>query len=159
MRLLCFLIITMLCSCSGDEQTPRFKPDPLTVYFEVSEVTPAHGESFIIGLTELSDINTARNIVAQGEHKVIIAEIDRISSRANQGNFDLARNKQWSWYVINVMDFADNSIEVLDGWPSYVEENFDAWVENTKADNGKGRIGFWNYTIKREVPHEELEGM
>ena len=43
--------------------------------------------------------------------------------------------------------FADSTIEILDGWPGYVEQDVDSWIANTG-----GAIGFWTYTVVEELP-------
>jgi hypothetical protein len=151
-------IALLISACSSEDDKVRFQPDPAAVYFEVGEISPGHGDSYVIALTDPFAIAAAREIIASGESKIVIAEIERITDHAHQFNADLNNNRKWSWYVSGFIEFSDFSIEILDGWPGYVEENFDDWVSVTKGDNGKGRIGFWNYTIKREVGHAELTG-
>jgi hypothetical protein len=155
-RLLFILSVLVFSVSCEDEPSRAFKPDPNTVYFLVGEKVESRGESFIIGLTDPYDITTARAIIESGEQKIVFAEISKITNPVTQGNVDLLKGRKWSWHVINVMEFVDVTAEIYDGWPSYVEENFDEFVENTKGDNGHGRIGFWNYVIKREVSHDEL---
>jgi hypothetical protein len=151
-------LAVLLGSCNSDNDVLKFKPDPESVYFEVGEINPVHGDSYLIALNKQEDIDAARNIITTGESKILIAEISRVTNKAEQYNIDLNNNREWSWYVSDFIEFTDFSIEILDGWPGYVEENFDEWVQVTKGDNGKGRIGFWSYTIKREVTHGELTG-
>jgi hypothetical protein len=152
-----FLCILMIAVGCNDDSAPKFTPDPNTVYFLVGERTAVRGESFIIGLTDPQDIQSARAILLSGEEKIVFAEISKITNSRSQGNFDLAKGGKWSWYVTDVLEFTDVTAEIYDGWPSYVEENYSDFVENTKGANGSGRIGFWNYGLKREVSHEELK--
>ena len=42
------------------------------------------------------------------------------------------------------MDF---TIEILDGWPGFVEQDVNGWIANTN-----GRVGFWTYTVVAELP-------
>lgn len=42
--------------------------------------------------------------------------------------------------------FADFTIEVLDGWPTLVEQDPAWWINNTG-----GQIGFWSYTVREEL--------
>jgi hypothetical protein len=149
-----FLLV--LFSCGSDEKSVLFKPDPDTVYFEVGENSLVHRDSYLLPLSDPADIEAARASIQNGESKIVIAEISRITNPATQLNFDFGHNRKWSWYVSDFLQFTDFSIEILDGWPEYVEENYDEFVNVTKGDNGKGRIGFWNYSIKREVSHDEL---
>jgi hypothetical protein len=158
--LLCVLIICAFAGCSDDDEPVTFKPDPATVYFLVAETTPGRGDSFIIGLTDENEIEAARDIIETGQSKIVFAEISPITDRSRQGNFDLQNNKRrWSWYVSKFVEFTDVTAEIYDGYPTYVEEHYDEFVATTKGDNGKGRIGFWTYTVSREVSHDELEGL
>ena len=52
----------------------------------------------------------------------------------------------WSWNVARFDSFADISIELIDGWPTFVEQDVDGWIANTN-----GYIGFWSYTVVAEV--------
>lgn len=52
----------------------------------------------------------------------------------------------WSWHVAGDPSFTDFTIEVLDGWPTFVEEDVPGWIANTN-----GHIGFWNYTVVAEL--------
>lgn len=45
-------------------------------------------------------------------------------------------------YLITI----DLTIEILDGTPTMVEQDFSAWVANTG-----GVIGFWSYTVVAEI--------
>ena len=157
MQRVLFLVLVVACvSCQRDEESAEFKPDPTAVYFLVGELSPVHGDSYLLALNDEEDIEAAREIISTGESKIILAEISRITDRRSQLNIDLNNGRRWSWYVSHFHEFADFTIEILDGWPGYVEDNYEEWVDVTKGDNGKGRIGFWNYTIKREVNPTEL---
>ena len=52
----------------------------------------------------------------------------------------------WSWHQSGTVSFGDLGIELIDGWPSYVEQDVAGWMANTN-----GQIGFWNYTVVREL--------
>jgi hypothetical protein len=154
--LLLLLLPLLIGACHSSDEEIVFEPDPTAVYFQVGEISPEHGDSYLLPLTNPSDIAAAREMIESGESKIVVAEISKVTDPAKQYNVDLNNNRKWSWYVSHFEGFSDFTIEILDGWPTYVEENYDEWVEITKGDNGKGRIGFWNYTIKREVPPAEL---
>jgi hypothetical protein len=49
--------------------------------------------------------------------------------------------------VVDFHGFGDTAAEVLDGWPSDVEARPDHWMRN-----GRGAIGFYAYTVVRELP-------
>lgn len=57
----------------------------------------------------------------------------------------------WTWHVIEFVGFAENTIEILDGWPGFIEENVQGWIDNTS-----GTIGFWGYTVVREIEMGQL---
>jgi hypothetical protein len=149
-----FLIVVLFATCKDDDKREL---DRSVVYFEVAEVDPVHGDSYLLPLRNADDIAAARQMLEEGEQKLIVAEISNVQADKVIVNKDINNNRKWSWYVSNFIEFTDMTIEIYDGWPEYVEENYDEWVRITKGENGKGRIGFWNYTIKREVPFSELE--
>jgi hypothetical protein len=95
-------------------------------------------------------------MILEGESPIVVASISRNDNDHYSLNKDIPNNRKWSWHITEFHGFADNTIEILDGWPEYVEENYSDWVKTTKGDDGKGRIGFWSYTLVREVSYEEL---
>jgi hypothetical protein len=143
-----------LLSCSDKkEDTPE------VVYFLVAETEAVHGDSYILPLTKPADILQARQLIANHESKIIAAEISKDPADPYPVNRDLTQPqpRPWSWHVTEFLGFADMGIEILDGWPTYVEDHYDEWVATTKGPNGKGRIGFWNYTVVREIGALELK--
>jgi hypothetical protein len=52
----------------------------------------------------------------------------------------------WWWHVTSFEGFADSTIEILDGWPGYVEQDVAGWIANANAT-----IGFWTYTVVEEL--------
>ena len=143
-----FLLILFLVLVSCDKDEPKEY-----VFFLVEDVTGTHDDSYILPLTTQADIEQARAILANpDEFKIIVAEITKKNSPAHYyPNKDLNNDREWSWHVSKFIGFADITVEIYDGWPEYVEDHYDAWVENTKNENGNGVIGFWNYTVTREV--------
>ncbi|MCU0288464.1 MAG: hypothetical protein MUF15_18975 [Acidobacteria bacterium] len=125
-----------------------------TVYFLVSEMVPVHGDSYILPLTKPEDIAAAENIInGTAPAQIVVAEIDYGNGKGFYKNMDLLdpNKRVWSWHVKEFLNFADFTIEILDGWPTYVEENLDQWIQNTN-----GRIGFWSYTVTRKVDPSEM---
>lgn len=61
-------------------------------------------------------------------------------------NFLAPGEPLWSWHVVGTPEFADFTIEIVDGWPSYVEQDVQGWIANTNA-----AIGFWSYTVVAEL--------
>ena len=121
-------------------------------YFEVAE--PAgrgvHHDAYVLPLTEPDDIEHARDLIARGPDaagaSIVFAGIAPGADGINR-NLLAPGQPQWSWHVTNFRGFGDLGIELLDGWPTYVEQHLSQWMQETKGD-----IGFWSYTIVREVP-------
>jgi hypothetical protein len=150
------VFILALTTACKDDADPT--PDPSLVYFKVGEIHPHHNDSFILALQDPNDIEKAREMIQDPQkRKLVVAEITRDNSINYYNNKDLNQNRKWSWHVAEFLEFADNTIEILDGNPTYVEDNYDEWVNITKGENGNGRIGFWNYSILSEVDKEALD--
>lgn len=123
-----------------------------TVYFEVAE--PAgrelHRDSFVLPLTDAAHIAHARDLVANGPdaagEPIVFA---KIAAGADGINRNLLASDQpaWSWHVTEFDGFGDFGIELIDSWPTYVEDHLPQWLTETG-----GSIGFWSYTVVRELP-------
>lgn len=86
------------------------------------------------------------------DRRIVVANIARGGSDGAHTNRDLLDNgREWSWRVVSCEGFADNTIEIYDGWPTYVEEHLGDWFDITG-----GVIGFWSYTVTRELNEEEV---
>jgi hypothetical protein len=157
MKPIFFIVALLLCLSCADEDKKNPVIDPSYVYFQVAEITPTHGDSYILPLKDPAAIAQARELIQSGQTQIVVAEISKDENENYSINKDLKNNRVWSWHVSGFLGFADNTIEIYDGWPEYVEENYDEWVEITKGENGKGRIGFWNYTVVREISAAELQ--
>ena len=142
-----FLALVTLSGCP--------KPDT-KVYFVVSEINPFHGDSFIIGLSEPADIAHARALIEDpAEAGATIALCAIAPGAGDPPNTDfLGTGEPWSWHVSKFEEFADFTIEIFDGWPSFVEEDLDGWIANTN-----GMIGFWTYTVTRELSPGEVAAL
>jgi hypothetical protein len=110
-----------------------------TVYFLVGETHFAHGDSYIVALTDPNDIARARDIIQGGQPQIVVAEIVAEPDGINRDYFD--PNKSiWHWHVTQFLAFAEATIEILDGWPGGVELGYNS-----------GMIGFWSYTVVAEL--------
>ena len=124
-----------------------------TIFFVVSEIGPdtLHGDSYVLPLEDASDIEHARDLIANGPSvgdAIVVAEITPGPDGINRDV--LAPGKPpWSWHVVNFDSFAGNTIEILDGSPTMVEEDVDFWMQNTG-----GFIGFWGYTVTAELDEQ-----
>lgn len=120
-------------------------------YFLVAEREKFHGDSFVVGLSEPDHIAHARDLIARGPDAagstILFAHI---VPGADGINRDLLSpdQRQWNWHIDEVTGFGDFGIELIDGWPTFVEDDIPGWIDNTGGD-----IGFWSYTIVRELPN------
>jgi hypothetical protein len=119
------------------------------VHFVVAEMgAPVHGDSYILPLDDSADIAHARDLIDRGLEAGATIAVARIAKGADGINRNILAPGEplWSWHVAGFEGFADSTIEVLDGWPTFVEQDVDAWIANTN-----GHIGFWSYTVTAEV--------
>ncbi|MEO6434243.1 MAG: hypothetical protein ABIP55_00575 [Tepidisphaeraceae bacterium] len=122
------------------------------VFFVVSE-TPSdvvHGDAYVVPLTEDADIAHARDLIARGPvaagAPIVVARIAAGADGINR-NISAPGQPNWSWHVTQFEQFADITIEVLDGWPGFIEADVPGWIQNTN-----GAVGLWTYTITSELP-------
>ncbi len=135
-----FIVAAIMTGCPF---TPRE-----SVYFVVSDPEGDHGDSYILPLQDLSDIAHARALIADPENTdrhIAVARIRRGAGNPPNRNLE-GDGEAWSWHVSDFVGFADFTAEIYDGWPGYVEDNLDAWMDNTD-----GTIGFWSYTVTEEL--------
>ena len=122
------------------------------VYFQVAEWPgfEFHNDSYILPLTNPADIDHARNLIALGPDlagsPIAIASIAPGSDGINR-DLNAPGEPLWSWHVTGFDGFADFTAEILDGWPTFVEQDVQGWIDNTN-----GFIGFWSYTVVAELP-------
>jgi hypothetical protein len=107
-----------------------------------------HHDSYVLPLEDPEDIAHARALIAEGLAAGSTIAVARIAKGADGINRDyLAPGAPpWSWHVTEFLGFADITIEILDGWPGFVEQDVDWWIENSG-----GIIGFWGYTVVAEL--------
>jgi hypothetical protein len=128
------------------------------VYFVVAERpgVEEHGDSFVLPLTDAVDVAHARDLIARGPEAagaaIVFAEI---SAGADGVNRDVlaAGEPLWNWHVSRFEGFGDVGLELVDGWPTFVEQDVQGWIANTRRseDETFGHIGFWNYTVVAEL--------
>ncbi|MDH4335524.1 MAG: hypothetical protein OEW24_09800 [Chloroflexota bacterium] len=109
---LAFLFAVLLSACSTDTPNPSPSPSPAgtVVTFQVGE------EQYRILLTDPADIEIARQLLA-GE------EAPRIPNGVIVRGSDGGVNTGYSWYIDpESVEFAEATMEVCDGLPSYVED-------------------------------------
>lgn len=121
-----------------------------TAYFLVAD--PQHPDSggYVLPLTNPDDIAHARALAwnpQDTDRPLVVARIATGSSDGVYTNRDLLNDRTpWSWHVTEFVGFADFTIELIDGNARLVEDDVDGWITNTS-----GMIGFWSYTIIRQV--------
>lgn len=133
-------------------------PEP--VYFLVAELPgeEMHNDSYVLPLTRADHIEHARELIRRGPEAGTYIVVANMLAGADGINRDLRDEDApaWSWHVVGMIDFADATMEILDGWPGFVERDVTGWIENTCFDDETatvGTLGFWGYTVV-----EELEG-
>jgi hypothetical protein len=142
------------------ELPPDAAKPPEPVYFLVAELPgeEMHNDSYVLPLTRADHIEHARDLIrrgpeAAGTHIVVANMV----VGADGINRDLRGEDAppWSWHVTGMIGFSDMTMEILDGWPGFVERDVTGWIENTCFDetSTEGTLGFWGYTVV-----EELEG-
>jgi hypothetical protein len=122
-----------------------------TNYFLVAEF-PGQvwvNDSYVLPLSREEDIAHARYLISRlasgelspGDRPLVVARIAYTKDGINR-NFRDPKFPEWSWHVVEFHAFGDITIEVLDGSPTQVEQrNF----------TGGDTIGFWAYTVVREL--------
>jgi len=121
-----------------------------TVYFLVAERPEAvvHRDSYVLPLSDPAAIAQARALIDAEPGTLPSIVIANIAAGADGINRDyLAPGAPaWSWHVTGFEGFSDFAIEILDGWPTFVEQDVQGWIANTG-----GTIGFWSYTVTAEL--------
>ena len=143
---ICCLLIATTCKYNNNHtKNVETEIDISPGWFVVAEKDVYHGDSYLIYLEKRSDIDTANAIIHDPKNttipKIVVAEIENGGDGIN-GNVT-GDGKLWNWRVKRFDGFAENTIEILDGWPTYLESDVDGWISITN-----GFIGFWGYTIR-----------
>ena len=123
-----------------------------TVWFVVAEnpiIQIAHGDSYLLPLSRPEDIADARRRIAEGPDSGVgsIATVT-IAAGGDGFNRDVrgAGTPAWSWHVIGFGGFGDFAIELCDGWPTFVEQDVQAFIANTA-----GEMCLWDYSVVAEL--------
>lgn len=130
-----------------------------TVYFVVGEWPgqEVYGDSYVVPIDDPLDIQHARDLIALGPEvagdPIVVAAIEAGADGINR-DWLAAGAPEWSWHVTQFEGFAFGTIEILDGYPTYVESDVDGWIENTNQSSEPevGYVGFWGYTVIAELP-------
>ena len=127
-----------------------------TTYFLVGE-PPGRAlcrDSYVLPLSKQEDIDYARYLISLG--RSVFEDPPKmalVGARVGPGKDGINRYyvdptfPEWSWHVIEFQEFADVTLIIQDGCATSVE-NDPAWY---LGDARQGLIGFWNFTIIREL--------
>lgn len=147
MRIYTMFVIAMTLALAGSPVSAQ-----QTVWFVVAEnpaIPVTHGDSFLLPLTRPEDIANARRFIAEGPSSGVgsIATVG-IAAGGDGFNRDVrgAGAPAWSWHVTGFAGFADFTIELCDGWPTFVEQDVQAFIANTG-----GVMCFWTYSVVEEL--------
>jgi hypothetical protein len=120
-----------------------------TIYFLVANFDPnSRTDSYVLPLTEPNDIAHARDLIANGPgvgRPLVVASIACGANGINR-NFLSSSKNQWLWHITQFIGFADITIEILDGNPTFVNNDCSSWMTGSG-----GKIGFWSYTVIAEI--------
>jgi len=132
---------------------------PETVYFLVASPRESDwalvGDSYVLPLTKQEDIDHARYLISLGraafqdpsKRPLVVAKVGPGKDGINRDYLN-PRFPEWSWHVVEFREFGDRTIEIIDGSPTDVE-NDPNWYFGT--DGRQGFIGFWAYTVVRDL--------
>jgi hypothetical protein len=129
-----------------------------TVLFVVAERpgVEEHGDSFVLPLSDAEDVAHARDLIARGPDAAGAGLVFAQVSAGRDGiNRDVLAPGEplWDWHVSKFEGFGDMGLELVDGWPTFVQADVPGWIANTRRtpDETVGHIGFWNYTVVAEL--------
>jgi hypothetical protein len=117
------------------------------VYFLVGEINPLNNDSYVLALSNPADIAHARDLIGYGPgigDGIVVATIVRSNPNGLNRNYVREGLPGWSWRVNAFLGFEDLTAEILDGWPTWVEEDPVQWPWGST-------IGFWSYTVVAEL--------
>lgn len=116
-----------------------------------------HGDSFVISIDALDTdrlqharllvdwISSGANLDNAPDGRIVVSAVVAGADGVNR-NWRAPGRPAWSWHPVGDVSFADSTIELIDGWPTFVEQDVPGWMSNTN-----GNIGFWSYTIVQEL--------
>jgi hypothetical protein len=117
-----------------------------TIYFLVGGIYPTN-DSYVLALSNSADIVHARKLVRHGPGiggALVVARIIRSNPEGLNRNYVAEGLPVWSWRVDEFLGFSDMTPEIMDGSPTWVEEDPYMWPSGSV-------IGFWNYTVVAEM--------
>jgi len=129
------------------------------IHFVVAELPgqEVHRDSYVISIDEhdTNRLGHARALVdwvgtgadpqSSPGTMIVVAKV-LIGADGLNRNVSAEGEPLWSWHTTQAIEFADFTAEILDGWPTFVEQDVHAWIANTN-----GAVGFWSYTVVEEL--------
>jgi hypothetical protein len=112
-------------------------------------------DSYVLPLSKQEDIDHARYLISlgraindvEGSQPLVVARVGAGKDDINRDYID-PRFPQWSWHVVEFLGFGDVTADWLDGSATELE-NDPAWYMG--LDVRRGIIGFWLYTVVKEL--------
>jgi hypothetical protein len=116
-----------------------------------------HGDSFVISIDSLDTqrlqharllvdwISSGANLENAPDGRIVVSAVAPGADGVNR-NWRAPGRPAWSWHPVGDVSFADATIELIDGWPTFIEQDVPGWMSNTN-----GNIGFWSYTVVQEL--------
>jgi len=110
----------------------------------------------VVPIDDADAIQHARDLIALGPETVgdpiVVAAIEAGADGINR-DWLAPGAPEWSWHVTEFLSFAFATIEILDGYPTFLESDVAGWIENTNqaSEPEVGYIGFWSYTVIAEL--------
>lgn len=112
------------------------------VFFIVAERFPAlHGDSYVLPLSDPAQIQQARDLASFDSNvgrRIVVARIAKDADGVNR-DYTKPGVPLWNWHVTEFLGFAVFTAEIYNGWPTYVEQDVDGWIDNTG-----GVVGLWD---------------
>ena len=152
------LIVAASSICTGSGETIYFLVAAPGAYFGPdSYVCEMSSDSYVLPLSAQEDIDHARFLISLGCPEVLVSPPSfgqLVVARVGPGRDGINRNymdpklPEWSWHVVEFRQFADRTVDTLDGSPTYLDHHPE-WYSGT--DPRQGLIGFWAYTVVREL--------
>ncbi len=123
------------------------------VWFVVAEnpnFPVSRGDSYLLPLSDPTTIAAARALLAAGSTGIVLTGIEAGGDGFNRDVRAVGAPAAWSWHVPreqgHTVELVDIAIELCDGWPTFIEQDPQAFIANTG-----GAICFWTYTVVEEL--------
>jgi hypothetical protein len=135
-RLLVGLVLSVALAVVACDGSSPSEPAPREAVFLVLS-SAASGETFHVLIRDPRVIGEAEFLVGRGNRKVVSGDL-----RRGDGGF----NQPWSWHLVpESVSFADATIELCDGRPSFIESDLDYWIDTV------GSFCPWGTEVVRRV--------